>query len=490
MTEVVEQAEQVEQRDEALMNAQTGAMSSVTLAERAEYQTYERARRKRLLAAIAPAGVILAGLACLVATASLIVNPQQDASVWVNDALTFALAISFALAWVALQRGKLGTASTIAIWAGGGGVLATVTIACFAQGLTPLSLIQVASLVIAIALIGLLGDLRAIIIGTAIVNVVTVIILVRAPRPEPLQPILDGQIALILSVTLTYQWAVAVVMIAIWLTYQQTLRALGVSFARAQRLDTLKAQFITHINHELRTPIMTLQGYIDYLRLGRKRLPEQEVDRSLEKASRTADTLVDLLTSVLDIRRIEADHTFSAEPVPVRAALDDAMALIDPRVSEGILRDLRVEIPAGLTAWGDRARTQQILTNLLSNALKYSPPETPIEVTAQLIPAPTARQRLGRRRAESARDQVEIVVRDYGQGIPPDQLSLLFNRFVRLPRDLASNVAGTGLGLYLCRVFAQGMGGTITAESSGVPGEGTAFTLRLTADVSNPPTSV
>ncbi|HEY7021589.1 MAG TPA: HAMP domain-containing sensor histidine kinase [Ktedonobacterales bacterium] len=489
MTEVVEQVERVEQRDEALMNAQTGAMSSVTLAERAEYQTYERARRRRLLAAIAPAGVILAGLACLVATASLIVNPQQDASVWVNDALTFALAISFALAWVALRRGRLGAAATIAIWAGSGGVLATVTIACFAQGLTPLSLIQVASLVIAIALIGLLGDLRAIIIGTAIINVVTVIILLRAPRPEPLQPILDGQIALILSVTLTYQWAVAVVMIAIWLTYQQTLRALGVSFARAQRLDTLKAQFITHINHELRTPIMTLQGYIDYLRLGRKRLPEQEVDRSLEKASRTADTLVDLLTSVLDIRRIEADDSFAAESVPMRAALDGAMALIDPRVSEGIVRDLRVEIPDGLTAWGDRARTQQILTNLLSNALKYSPPETPIEVTAQLIPAPTTRQRLGRRRAEPAQDQVEIVVRDYGQGIPVDQLSLLFNRFVRLPRDLASNVAGTGLGLYLCRVFAQGMGGTITAESSGVPGEGTAFTLRLPADLSNPPTS-
>src|SRR5215831_3470377 len=111
MTEVVEQ---VEQRDEALMNEQTSAMSSVTLAERVEYQTYERARRRRLLAAIAPAGVILAGLACLVATASLIVNPQQDASVWVNDALTFALAISFALAWVALRRGRLGAASTIA----------------------------------------------------------------------------------------------------------------------------------------------------------------------------------------------------------------------------------------------------------------------------------------------------------------------------------------------------------------------------------------
>src|SRR5690348_14772521 len=187
MTEVIDQAEEVGQREQALMNAQTGAMSSITLEERAEYQTYERVRQRRLLTAIVPAGVILTGLACLVATASLILNPQQDVSVWINDALTFALAALFGMAWIALRRGRLGAASTIALWTGGGGVLATVTIACFAQGLTPLSLIQVASLVIAIALIGLLGDLRAIIIGTAIINVVTVIILVRAPRPQPLQ---------------------------------------------------------------------------------------------------------------------------------------------------------------------------------------------------------------------------------------------------------------------------------------------------------------
>lgn len=478
-------ADRTLERDRAQEKAQTGEMSAVTLAERAEYQTYERVRRRRLLTAIVPAGVILTGLACLVAGVSLLLNPRQDVSVWINDALTFVLAVLFSVAWIALRRGRLGAASTLAVWTGGGGVLATVAIACFAQGLTPLSLIQVASLVIAITLIGLLGDLRAIVLGTAIINVVTVIILLRAPRPEPLQAILDGQIALILSVTLTYQWAVAAAMIAIWLTYQQTLRALGVSFARAQRLDTLKAQFITHINHELRTPIMTLQGYIDYLRLGRGRLPEQEVDRSLEKASQTADTLVALLTSVLDIRRIEADDSFAAEPVLLSAALDGALALIDPRVSEGAVRDLRVTIPEGLTAWGDAARTQQILTNLLSNALKYSPGETPIDVTARLVLASNPRQRLGRRRAEPARDQVEIVVRDYGQGIPPDQLPLLFNRFVRLPRDLASNVAGTGLGLYLCRVFAEGMGGAITAESSGIPGEGTACVLRLPADMSS-----
>ena len=76
---------------------------------------------------------------------------------------------------------------------------------------------------------------------------------------------------------------------------------------------------------------------------------------------------------------------------------------------------------------------------------------------------------------------VEIRVRDCGQGIPPDQIPLLFHRFVRLQRDLASKVPGNGLGLYLCRVFAEAMGGSITVESTGRPDEGATFILRLPA---------
>ena len=73
------------------------------------------------------------------------------------------------------------------------------------------------------------------------------------------------------------------------------------------------------------------------------------------------------------------------------------------------------------------------------------------------------------------------VVRDYGRGIPPDQAPLLFNRFVRLPRDLASSTSGNGLGLYLCRLYVEAMGGHIWVRSSGVAGEGSAFHLLLPA---------
>jgi signal transduction histidine kinase len=168
----------------------------------------------------------------------------------------------------------------------------------------------------------------------------------------------------------------------------------------------------------------------------------------------------------------------------LQVALDGALALIDPRLGGGSVRDLRVTLAEGLAVWGDPIAIQQILVNLLSNALKYSPPGTPIEVSASIVEegvplrrrSPLQRWRSG---AAMTRTVAEIAVRDYGHGIPPDQIPLLFNRFARLPCDLASSVGGSGLGLYLCRVFAQDKGGTIRAESTGTEGEGSTFRLRL-----------
>lgn len=463
------------------------AASSLTEAERAEYLSYERQRSRRLLSVVVPFGVILTGVAFLVATLTLIANPHQSAAVLVNDALTLLLAALFAVAWVALRRDRLGLASSLVLALGGGGILLTVAVACFSQGLTPLSLIQVASLSTVLVLVGMLGGLRTIIVAALLLSAVTVSILLLAPRPGPLDAQIGPQLPLLISVTVTYQWAVAASMIAIWATYRQTLQALGVAFARAQRLDTLKDQFITHINHELRTPIMTLQGYIEYLQLGQSFLPPAELDAALAKASRTADTLVTLLSNVLDIRRIEAQQDIPPAPVRARDALDAALALIDPRYGGSALRDLRLQLPDDLTIWGDAIRLQQILTNLLSNALKYSPPGSPIEITGHVLPAAAASTVLRRGPTPAAHELAEISIRDYGEGIPPDQAPLLFNRFVRLPRDLASSVVGTGLGLYLCRVFVEAMGGSIAVESAGIPGEGSTFTLRLpTASASSP----
>ncbi len=455
--------------------------SSVTELERVEYSTYEDERRLRLLSTIAPSGVVLTGVACVVATVTLLLNPsQQDVTVRVNDILTFVLALLFGLAWVSLRHGRLSLATAIVVGAGGGGILVTVAIPCLTRGLSPLSFVQLGSLGTVAVLVGMLGDVVTIALATVLLNIVTLVILLVAPRPLALDAAIRTQLPLLASVTLTYQWAVAAAMIAIWLTYRTTLKNLGLAYARAQQLDILKAQFITHINHELRTPIMTLQGYIDYLRLARTSLSSDEVGEMLDKAGVTADTLVTLLTNILDIRRIESKEIVNPHPVRLRAALDGAITLIDPRASDGTVRDLRLSLPEDLMVWGDQVRVQQILTNLLSNALKYSAPGSPIEIRGRTVRAARPGFHVtGNSGALMSQEMAEITVRDFGYGIPPDQMPLLFNRFARLPRDLGSKVVGSGLGLYLCRVFAESMGGSIRAESTGVQGEGATFIVRL-----------
>ncbi|MGZ3581915.1 MAG: sensor histidine kinase [Ktedonobacterales bacterium] len=453
--------------------------SSVTDLERTEYLTYERQRRQRLLGTVAPAGVALTGIACLVATITLLLNPQQDITVRVNDGITFLLAVLYGLAWLALRRNRLMLATAIVVGAGGSGIVATVAIPCLTQGMSPLSFVQLASLGTVVVLVGMLGNVATIVISTVLLNVVTLAILLLAPHAAALDGFIRSQLPLLMSVSLTYQWAIAAAMIGIWLTYRTTLKNLGLAYARAQQLDTLKAQFITHINHELRTPIMTLQGYIDYLRLAQTSLSHDEIKEMLDKASVTADTLVTLLTNILDIRRIESEEIVNLTPVRVREALDGALALIDPRVSDGTVRDLRLSLPDDLVVWGDPVRVQQILTNLLSNALKYSAPGSPVEIHGRMVRTVHPILALGRRSPHVSSQMVEIAVRDYGYGIPPDQIHLLFNRFARLPRDLGSKVVGTGLGLYLCRAFTESMGGRIRAESTGVPGEGTRFIVQL-----------
>lgn len=244
---------------------------------------------------------------------------------------------------------------------------------------------------------------------------------------------------------------------------------------RAQQLDALKDQFITSVNHELRTPLMTMQTYIELLRSRQKELPERS-GKLIEAIGRTSDALVDLVQSILEVRRLDQEsQNFSHEAVNLQHTLEHAIALINPREGNIAERVLHVDLPSGLMVWGETVRVQQVLTNLLSNAIKYSSPASTIEVSAAVVQAESGK------RAKTARQRpmVEIQVRDYGLGIPPEQVPLLFHRFVRLPRDLASNVVGSGLGLYLCQNLTNGMDGKIWVESEGVPGKGSIFHVQL-----------
>ncbi len=266
---------------------------------------------------------------------------------------------------------------------------------------------------------------------------------------------------------------------------QQRLAAMRRQYDQAQQIDELKDQFINSVNHELRNPIMAMMGYLDIIDLSLEQGKPDQVPSYVARAIGAGYRLRELINSILDTSRQDRGaRDFTPAPVDVRTALDAALILLNPQEGGTLARILQIQIPPDTLIWGEPVRLQQILRNLLSNAVKYSPPGAPVEISAEVHPA------LTKGRKQQQPELVEIVVRDHGFGIPPDQIPLLFNRFVRLPRDLASKTIGNGLGLHLCMVLTEAMEGALWVESQGIVGDGATFHILLptpTGKISAPP---
>ena len=123
-----------------------------------------------------------------------------------------------------------------------------------------------------------------------------------------------------------------------------------------------------------------------------------------------------------------------------------------------------MNISPTINVLADETRLKQVLRNLIANALRYSPPQTSIRITAKVLPQ---------------EDMVEIRVIDHGAGIPPDKQEVIFDKFVRLERDMHGIIRGSGLGLYITRQLVVAMKGTISVESSGIESEGSTFIFTL-----------
>jgi signal transduction histidine kinase len=459
-------------------------LSPITRAEGEIYFDYERQRRLQLLQFITPTFIFVSATLFLVIGVALVtpLPPLAQRALLLSEALLLSLIgllilglLAIRVRWLTLAASLvaaatvLGTASSIAIWSS-------------YLGLDPFALIEFTPFSVAIVLAGVLGDLWIVVLATIVTNLLTILLFWLAPRAPGLEQVVNAELPLLLPVSLVYQWLFAALMIAISRAFKRTLGQIGVAYERAKRLDALKDEFIASVNHELRTPLMTMQTYMETLRETSDTIPPEQLRLVLNQACQVGDSLVDLVKSILSSRQIDQDVALmQAEEVALREAIYDAARLINPREAGSTVRDLSVQVDEDLVIWGDRIRLQQILTNLLSNAAKYSAPGTAIEVTARLRSGEVGEsgRRRPRRQKMALPQAVEIAVRDYGLGIPPEQIPLLFNRFMRLPRDLASKTPGTGLGLYLCRVMAEAMGGRVWVESSGTPGEGSTFFVEL-----------
>ena len=247
-----------------------------------------------------------------------------------------------------------------------------------------------------------------------------------------------------------------------WQAEQQMTRA----YKQEQHLNDLKDQFLLNINHELRTPLTSLHGYLQLLQEHQRELDVSNQSPFLAHALQSSEELIHMVNTLLGtLEYSNAAIQPQYEDLSVASIVQSAANLFEPQQWQSHHLDLL--IPESLTVRADRQFFYQILWNLLSNACKYSPPQTTVTVGAQ--------QETGASQQES----VCIWVQDAGLGIAPNEIALLFGKFVRLKRDQVGTVRGTGLGLYICKQLVEAMGGRIWVESSGVVGEGSRFYFSL-----------
>ena len=226
-----------------------------------------------------------------------------------------------------------------------------------------------------------------------------------------------------------------------------------------RRLSALRADFVSLVSHELRAPMASVVGSAQTLRQRWRELNPDQRESFLALIGSETERLAALVGDVLDTSRIEAGtFTYRFGDVDIGALVRDSVASVSLAQDEvGVVADVRGELPF---VRGDRDRLQQVLTNLLDNAVKFSPTGEEVRVSAY-----------------HQDSQVRIEVADRGPGVPPEQQRVIFEKFGRGLTPGSPGTPGTGLGLFIARSIAVAHGGAVEVSSTSDPGA--TFTLTL-----------
>ena len=247
---------------------------------------------------------------------------------------------------------------------------------------------------------------------------------------------------------------------------EATYRELAASHARLRELDQLKSDFLGNVSHELRTPLAAIKGFVDNLLDGVAGPLADKPQHYLTRVRDNADRLSRMVSDLLDLTRIEAGKIeLSPQSLGVDELVTDAAESLRPVARD---RGIRLELDLDQWSpcpplWGDPDKLHQVLANLLSNALKFSPRGGTVTVAT---------------RPEAGR-MVRLEVRDRGPGIAPGDRDRVFDKFYQVGRVDGERPTGSGLGLTIARHLVELHGGRIWMEPDG--GSGSTFVVLLPA---------
>lgn len=236
------------------------------------------------------------------------------------------------------------------------------------------------------------------------------------------------------------------------------------SIAELKKLDQIKSEFVAVASHELRTPLTAIKNAVQLLLMEKMGELNENQKKFLAVAERNINRLMNILNDLLNLSRIESGKmVLKLEELNLRSILELIYFSFKPQGDEKSI-ELKLELPDELPpVYGDREKVEQILSNLISNSLKFTPPKGEIVISAKLL--------------ESDEGVLAISVKDTGIGIPAEHLDKIFEKFYQVEGSLERSHGGTGLGLAITKGLVEAQKGKIFVKSE--PGKGSTFTFTL-----------